>query len=94
MSTKKKHYTQAPPQPIAVDLPHLRCGKQWRAKDGLPKRRVEMYLGWLKELGMSDVDAQTMMSDLYWDCYAELKAAGVIPPETDINKLPKAPETT
>lgn len=34
-----------------------------------------MYLGWLKELGMEDADAQCMMSDLYWDCFNELEAA-------------------
>jgi hypothetical protein len=58
------------------DLPHLRNGGEWSGKDGRPKRRMEFYLGWLRSLGMSEIDAHIMMSDLYWDCWTELAASG------------------
>lgn len=74
----KYNYHESDPQPINVDLPHLRDDGAWVAKDGLPKRRMEMYLGWLKALGMTNTDAQSMMSDLYWDCFNELDAANRI----------------
>ena len=80
----KYHYHDSEPQEIRASLPHLENGGKWQAKDGLPKRRMEMYLGWLKAAGIQDGDAQCMMSDLYWDCFSELAAAGrICEPETD-----------
>jgi hypothetical protein len=58
------------------DLPHLQNDGQWNARDGQPKRRMEFYLGWLRSLGMSEIDAHLMMSNLYWDCWTELVASG------------------
>jgi hypothetical protein len=68
----KLHYHDAKPVKAQIDLPHLRDGGKWRSPDGLPKRRMESYLGWLKAVGISDIDAKCMMSDLYWDCAQEL----------------------
>lgn len=95
----KHHYHKSEPQPIKTDLPHLRDGGKWSANNGLPKRRMEMYLGWLKALGMTDVDAQCMMSDLYWDCFNELEAAARILPANakamaSADKQPPPKETT
>ncbi len=82
---KRPEYKDAPPVEINQDLPHLRDGGVWSStgpdsgnQKGLPERRMEYYLGQLKVLGMSDADAQCMMGDLYWDCYAELRAVGKI----------------
>jgi hypothetical protein len=58
------------------DFPHLQNGGEWSAKDDKPKRKLEFYLGWLRSLGMSEVDAKIMVSDLYWDCWSELMASG------------------
>lgn len=74
----KYHYHQSEPQPVNTDLPNLRHSDEWSVKDGSTKSRMEMYLGWLKALGMTNADAQCMMSDLYWDCYNELIASGVV----------------
>jgi|LakMenEpi03Aug12_release.lakeMendotaPanAssembly.Ray.scaffolds.fasta_scaffold5166447_1 hypothetical protein len=63
---------------ITCDLPHLRDGGSWKAKDGLPKSRMEFYMDMLEDLGMNKIDIDCMMSDLYWDCYEELHAAGKI----------------
>lgn len=35
---------------------------------------MELYLGRLKDLGMTERDAQGLVADLYWDCAAELDA--------------------
>lgn len=72
----KPHYSSGPPQTIRAHLPHLdtKYGR-WRSPDGLPKRRMEMYLGWLIAAGISDTDAQCMMGDLYWDCCTEMALA-------------------
>ena len=76
---KDKHfYHDSEPQFIMLDLPHLRNGGEWRAKDGGPKARMALHLGWLKCLGMTDADAQCMLADSYWDCHLELREAGAM----------------
>lgn len=60
------------------DLPHLRDGGKWRSPDKLPEKRAEFYFNKLKELGMTDIDAELVILDLYWDCYNELKLAEII----------------
>ena len=76
----KYKYLDAPSVPVRADLPHLRDGGEWKATNGIPKRRIERYLGQLKALGMRVDDAQCMMSDLYWDCYLELSLMGPLAP--------------
>ena len=74
MKMKKHHYKlNYEPQEINTCLPHLQNGGEWLLEHS--KSRMKMYLGWLKELGMEDADAQCMMSDLYWDCFNELEAS-------------------
>lgn len=61
---------------ITADLPHLREGGEWKKNE--TKKRAEYYIGLLKRLGMPDGDAQCLLSDMYWDCFTELSAAGRI----------------
>lgn len=58
---------------IKADLPHLRNGGNW-SLNSEPKKRMKFYLKRLIDLGMPESEAQCMMSDLYWDCFLELKA--------------------
>jgi hypothetical protein len=65
-----------------IDLPHLRSGGHWKVPCKhtwycwCPKCRMERYLWKLIEAGMSEADAYSMMGDLYWDCFEELRASG------------------
>ena len=60
---------------ILADLPHLRKGGKW-SKTGRGEKRMLFYINQLVELGMDVEEANAMMSDLYWDCYDELRANG------------------
>ena len=71
------------------DFPHLQNGGEWSATGGKPKRRLEEYLGLLRSLGMSEIDAKMMVSNLYWDCWTELLASGRRPEEFSIKWEPQ-----
>ena len=62
---------------ITADLPHLRRG-EWNSKNNASQKITEEYLETLVGLGMSEGDAQCLVSDLYWACYDELEANGLI----------------
>lgn len=63
---------------ITIDLPHLRDGGKWSSEDGLPKRRMQAIMRDLMDAGIEESYIKCMLSDLYWDCYKELHAAGKI----------------
>ena len=63
-----------------IDFPHTRDGGQWRQKkpDRLDEsastfQRACHYARQLRVLGMSDVEIQTLLSDLYWDATTEVE---------------------
>jgi hypothetical protein len=55
---------------------HKPQGEDWKTEKA--KSRAEFYVKEAMSFGMSEVDAQCMINDLYWDCYSELKQSGAI----------------
>jgi len=57
----------------SYDFPHLRDGAKWNSE--ATKKRAIAYGILLVEKGLSEIDTVSLIADLYWDCFTELKLA-------------------
>jgi len=64
------------------DFPHIQLGGKWLTKKTPTSlssfSRACFYAAELKKAGLDDAFVAVMIQDLYWDCYHELEANGLI----------------